>query len=497
MGDKGRTRARPPLAERRLNASAFAFSAAAGMRGPADDFGRWDVDTRTSWVVTTLTWLLIVLMTVPDNLDYASLNTAYAPSEGSALSRVLWLILLSLPVVVIVWRRALAWLLLRWINPFLLIFVLLALASVTWSDYPDVTLRRLIRVASVLLCSVAFVLVGWQPRRFQQAIRPALTAMLFGSIVFGMMRPDLAIHQETSPELLNAWRGLTNHKNTLGDAASIGFVMWLHAWLTRDGNRWVSMIGAGIAMACLALSRSSTSMMASIAVAAVLPVLVWAPTRWRPLISPSIVIALILLVTYSVIVLGLVPGTQFLLKPITMITHKDLTFSGRTDIWAIIVKHIHLHPWLGTGYGGYWIGPYPWAAVYEFLQKLHFYPGSAHNGYLEIINDLGVLGLLVLGGYLCLLLRDSLRLFAFDSTQGALLIGLFFQQAIANLSETHWFSVLSLDFTIMTLATCALGRSLLERRLRLYFGEPRVASRERSHAGPIHITAHVHPGVAA
>ncbi len=478
--------------------SAFAFSAAAITPASPSALGTWHVDSRgAAAVMTVLTWLLIALMTVPDNLDYASLNTSYAPSEGSGLSRVLWLILLSAPLVIIVWRRALAWLLLRWLNPFLLLFCGLALASLVWSDYPDVTARRLIRVLAVLFNSVAFVLIGWQSRRFQQGVRPALTAMLIGSIIFGLLRPDLAIHQETSPELLNAWRGLTNHKNTLGDAASIGFVLWLHAWLTKDGSRWLSLAGAGIAMACLSLSRSSTSMMSSIAVAAVMPVLIWAPTRWRPWITPAIVFGLVVLVTYSVAVLGLIPGMEFLLKPITHLTGKDLTFSGRTDIWAIIVKHIHLHPLLGSGYGGYWIGPYPWAPVYEFLQKLHFYPGSAHNGYLEMINELGAVGFIVLLGYLCMLLRDALRLFAFDSAQGALIIGLFFQQAIANLSETHWFSVLSLDFTIVTLATAALARALLERRLRLYFGEPRLGGRVRPRLQPIEITAQVRPGWAA
>ncbi|HVT35950.1 MAG TPA: O-antigen ligase family protein [Nevskiaceae bacterium] len=457
----------------------------------------WRIDSRTYRVMTALTWLLIILMTVPDNLDYASLNTSYAPSEGSDLSRVLWIILLTGPLLIIAWRRTLASLLLRWINPFLLVFMVMAIASLAWSDYPDVTARRLIRVLAVMLNALAFVLLGWHGRRFQHAVRPALTAMLIGSIVFGLLRPDLAIHQETSPELLNAWRGLTNHKNTLGDAASLGFVLWLHAWLTRDGNRLLSLCGCAAAGACLVLSRSSTAMMATIAVSAVMPALLWVPQSWRRWVKPGIVASLGLLVTYSVVVLGLIPGLGVLLKPITHLTGKDMTFSGRTEIWAIIVKHIHLHPWLGTGYGGYWIGPYPWAPVYEFLLKLHFYPGSAHNGYLEIVNDLGAVGLVALLGYLCLLLRDSLRLLSFNNAQGVLLIGLFFQQAIANLSETHWWSVLSLDFTLMTLATTSLARALLDERLYRYFGNPYAQAAETAAAERIEVTVHdVQPGFA-
>ena len=69
-------------------------------------------------------------------------------------------------------------------------------------------------------------------------------------------------------------------------------------------------------------------------------------------------------------------------------------------------------------------------------------------------------------------MRQCLQLLEIDRHQSALYLALFFQQAITNLSETHWFSVLSVDFVIMTLATTALARGLLERQLRSIFGEP-------------------------
>ena len=190
----------------------------------------WKLDEKHAWVATLLLWLLIWLMTVPDNLDYASLNDdiiTAAPGAGSGVSRLLWLALLGAPLALIAWRHRLAWLMLRWINPFLLLFAALAAASVAWSDFPIISARRVIRVLAVLSVTFAFVLIGWHSRRFQQGLRPALTAVLAGSLIFGLLRPDLAIHQETSAELLGAWRGLTNQKNTLGDAASIGVILWL------------------------------------------------------------------------------------------------------------------------------------------------------------------------------------------------------------------------------------------------------------------------------
>ena len=61
---------------------------------------------------------------------------------------------------------------------------------------------------------------------------------------------------------------------------------------------------------------------------------------------------------------------------------------------------------------------------------------------------------------------QSLRLLRAPRTPAALFLALFMQQAVTNLAESRWFSPLSVDFVIMTLATTALARSLLEQRLR-------------------------------
>jgi exopolysaccharide production protein ExoQ len=151
----------------------------------------------------------------------------------------------------------------------------------------------------------------------------------------------------------------------------------------------------------------------------------------------------------------------------------DATFTGRSEIWAIIVERISLNPLLGVGYGAYWIGPVAQSPSYEFIWRMgSFYPGSAHNGYLDVANELGWSGLVCLLGYIVVHLRQALRVLDTDQAQGALFLALFMQQAMVNLSESHWFSVLSLQFVLATLATAALARLLLESKLRARFGEP-------------------------
>jgi exopolysaccharide production protein ExoQ len=433
---------------------------------------RWAPDNRHALTLGAMVWLLTVLMIVPDGFDYSSLVTEGAPSSGSAISRLAWLGLLGGGVLVVLWRAKLAWLLLSTVNPFLLMFSVLAVASVAWSIDPGVTIRRLIRVATILVDALAFALMSWHPQRFQNVMRPIITIMLAGSIIFGLVNPGLAIHQSTSYELVNAWRGLTNHKNSLGALSCIGVIMWAHAWFTKEVKMLPALIGTGIAAACLILSRSSTSLVTAVFTVMFLLLLMRAPPGLRRYMPYLVGMFALALLTWAIAILRLVPGMDVLLQPIVAITGKDMNFTGRAEIWAIVSEHIRLHPILGTGYGAYWIGPVPYSPSYEFVGRMHFYPGSAHNGYLEIVNDLGSVGLVCLIGYLVVHMRQALGLLKLSPGQGSLYLGLLLQQAITNLSESHWFSVLSVGFVITTLATAAMARMLLEQKLRFYFGEP-------------------------
>ena len=434
----------------------------------------WLRDDRYSFLLAGMMWVLIVLMIVPDGFDYQSLTTTGAPSSGGVISRVLWLGLLALSAIIICWRAGLAWLLAHIVNPFLILFVALAVASIAWSIDPSLSVRRLVRMGMIVLACAAFVLMGWHARRYQTVVRPILTIVLLGSIVFGLVAPSLAIHQETSAELVGAWRGLANHKNGLGALSCIALIFWFHAWLTREVRLVPALAGGAIAATCLVLSRSSTSLAATVFVMVFLVMLLRSAHGLRPYVPYLVAMLVAILLIYALAILNLIPGHGTLMAPITALTGKDMWSSGRAEIWAVLSDHIRYHPFLGTGYGAYWTaGPVVGTDAYAFMWRMgSFYPGTAHNGYLDIVNDLGFAGLVLLIAYVIAYVWQSLQLLGIDRHQGALYLALFIQQAITNLSETHWFSVRSVDFVILTLATMALARGLLEQRLRLVFGEP-------------------------
>ena len=78
---------------------------------------------------------------------------------------------------------------------------------------------------------------------------------------------------------------------------------------------------------------------------------------------------------------------------------KDASLSGRTDIWAMVWQKILNHPLLGHGYSAFWLG---WNGKdsAQIWMALQWPVPHSHNGFLDLLADLGFVGLLLfLAGY--------------------------------------------------------------------------------------------------
>jgi len=459
-----------------------------GPAQPAAEKQRWVPDARGSALTTLLVWVLIVYLAIP--IQYLKGDTDLVTDAGMAaansLSRTIKLALLFFSTVIVLWRARLALLELRSLNLFFTVFLCLVPLSALWSIDHSATINRYVSLLSIVDVCLAFTLLGWSRTRFQDVVRPAITAILIASVYWAMFYPQYGI-EIGEGTLRDSWRGLTAQKNQFGMLASFGVVFWLHAWLSNEKKWWIALPFVGLSCACVLLSRSSTSLLATILSTFFMLMVMVAPSNLRRFMPYIVSAFAVVLVFYALAVLNIIPGTNLLLDPIAELTGKDMTFSNRAVIWDIIKEHIQLAPILGSGYGAYWTGPVPSSASYTFLGRMYFYPSQSHNGYLEIVNDLGFVGLACLLGYLVSWVYQSLQLMKFDRSQGMLFLALFFQQAVTNLSESTWLAINSaFAIAIATLATFALSRSLLEHELIRRFRastEPVVRARPAGAGG--------------
>jgi exopolysaccharide production protein ExoQ len=445
----------------------------------------WVPDDKNSLLMAGVIWLLFMRVIVPGFFSYST-NDLEIAQEGAFANQIIWLSLLLIPIVLLRSRLKLAWKLTASLNGFFVAITLYSLASTLWSIDPGATTRAMFHLLTMYLACMAACLVGWQSKRFQLVLRPIITAMVVGSIIFGLVRPDLAISPPNAimGETRAYWHGLANHKNALGSLASFGVIFWFHAWLFKESKWLPALCGIAASVPCLYLAGSSTSLLATLAAVTFLLIMQSTPNRLRRYLPYVITLFIIVIAIYGLSIMKIIPGLDALTVSLTSTVGKDTTFTGRIDIWEMVKAHIRLSPLLGTGYHAFWVGPYPTSPSYEFLERLYFYPGEAHEGYLDVINDLGFVGLMLLFGYLIGYLVLSIRLLKVDRSQALLYLALLFYALLSNLTESTWLSI-GQNWLIFAFATVAMSRALLDQKLRQIFGDPtRLGSKPRTKSTP-------------
>jgi O-antigen ligase len=97
---------------------------------------------------------------------------------------------------------------------------------------------------------------------------------------------------------------------------------------------------------------------------------------------------------------------------------KDPTLTDRTKIWAFLLS-MHTNPVIGVGYQSFWLGP----RLEEFWQNSGLGRiNEAHNGYLEVYLELGIVGVMLVGWFLISSYRGIWR--RARSSEGFAVLGL-------------------------------------------------------------------------
>jgi O-antigen ligase len=386
-------------------------------------------------------------------------------STGNTLDRIIKVCMIVMSVYVIATRWSLTRAVSKSSNVGFAAFMALVPLSALWSIDSPATILRFISLASIVLVCFAISLAGWHRLRFQQLAIPPVMFILVVSLLLGIIFPDRITEMGDDLSLRGAWHGIALTKNQFGMTASLGAIICINRWLAGEGRTRWSIAGTAVAVACLILSKSNTSQFATM-VAVLFMVLVMRVPVIRQRYSIHVVVAIAATLTlYELVIQDFLPGAYTLLAPIRALTGKDATFSARTMIWDVVKQHIQAAPYLGTGYGAYWpTDPTPSSPAFIFIWTMSFYPSEAHNGYLDIVNDLGYLGLICLFVFLISYVRQGLQLMRVDRGQAALYLALLFQQLVMNMSESEWFAR-DIVFSVVILGITCMTRALHESRL--------------------------------
>lgn len=314
--------------------------------------------------------------------------------------------------------------------------------SVLWSDYPGISLRHGLQLAFTVLFATA-IAARMPPLVLLKALAVSFLVACAASLASGRARADG-----------EGFLGIYASKNAMAAASSILLLIGLCLIVDRRlPPHWRVLGAASVGLGGLLLVRANSVGAAAtmVVVSAVLVMLL----ALRRLSGAQRLVAGALSVL-AVAGAGLVLMANF--DGVAMMfldaTGKDMSLTGRTDLWQVALDEIAARPWLGAGYQAVWVPGNPIAEMLwtdfgvESRTGFHF-----HNAYLSNAVEIGLVGVLlqvalVMGG-----LIGALAWVVNDLRAETLFMALFMvRQVLLSLVEVPFF----LQFDIGTIVTVAI-----------------------------------------
>jgi exopolysaccharide production protein ExoQ len=351
----------------------------------------------TSWTLwIPIAWMSIEESRLPSQwLGYRVSSVVQAIEEGNPVDRAILFGLIVLAVGVLI-SRSFKWGEFFARNFSLTAFLIFALISVVWSDFPFIAFRKWFRDLGDYL----MILVVLSDAMPLEALRTFLRRLYFLliplSVVMIKYYPQLSMQYNQwtgAPEYI----GVSTSKNTLGALCMMSGIFFFWDTLTRWSDRkerrtrkiiFLNLIFLAMTLWLLHDAKSATS---SVCLGIGCFIIAAVHSGWRT--------------RHRGFVKWLIPGlfAVYLIAAFGLGLNGDLagavgrnsTFTGRTVIWRAILN-THTNPLVGTGYDSFWLG----SRIQEVWAQTGYDITEAHNGYLDVYINLGIVGLFLVGSLL-------------------------------------------------------------------------------------------------
>jgi exopolysaccharide production protein ExoQ len=257
--------------------------------------------------------------------------------------------------------------------------ILYAIISSIWSTSPN----KSITYGSVVALNYLFAVTSVQRLGFERTFKLfaiTLIAMSCGGFLLGIIGAPSAVYYDPHHRYnllgLPPLRGLSNHKITAGIYAAIGATAALTVL-----SRW--RLPAFLGCSLMVISSGSTAALAIEAILLIALTIFSSKKLAAPLLWP-----LLLYAASTVTLLAVRFGPELL-----ELAGRDPTFTGRTVLWEFGFRAFSERPILGWGYLGYF-GSYEFSnAILDYRKMANYDIPHFHNSYIEMLVELGLVGL--------------------------------------------------------------------------------------------------------
>lgn len=269
------------------------------------------------------------------------------------------------------------------------LLIVVSFASFLWSDYPDYSYARCLDLLRMSIFGL------YMATRFNLDEQIKLITASFGIIAllstyYSVAVPSVGV--VGAAYAAGAWKGIFSDKNTFGGLMALSMVAFYALWSDRSRSvRRIAFVGVAVSIAMVVLSTSKTALVVAFLV--MITAFLYQRYRWK---GERTVITLSLAILVFGFIAMMVLGNW---EPLLSGLGRDPTLTGRTIIWSGALEQLQHHLWLGFGREAFWApgSEYALEIGKQFSLMLGFIPPHAHNGYIEIALDTGLIGLVLFG----------------------------------------------------------------------------------------------------
>jgi exopolysaccharide production protein ExoQ len=411
-------------------------------------------DIRERPNVTGALWLPVVWMlligsrSVVQWLNTFGLMRAGSVEEGNPLDALIYLSLIVAGIWVLNQRQVSLSEVLQQ-NGWLIAFIAYCFIAIVWSDYPFSSFKRWIKI----LGHPVMVLIVFTEPDPKEALVRLMKRSAYVLLPFSIMTIKYYLNIGRS---FDSWTGapincgITQGKNSLGAVCMVLglFFFWylLQVWRTPKGKqrRHELYLIAFLLFMVVWLARQAHSATSTLSLLIAVGIILLLGRRWvnKRMIGTYVVLA--------VIVLALAEVTFGIFEHIVDLTGHEATLMGRGELWRQLLA-MHTNPIFGVGFESFWLGD----RLVLVKGDLPWQPNEAHNGYLEIYLNLGLIGLLMLVGLIIATFRKACTELLVDFEWGRFRLALLAAIVFHNWTEASfrglsliWFAfyIIALDY---------------------------------------------------
>lgn len=345
-----------------------------------------------------------------------------------------------------------------------LLFALYVMASALWAGDPLASFNRAGRALILALFAIDLA-QHCNARQLLRLISVAVAIAIVASIIAIITPPHYGYSAIAGYH--DAWRGALTHKNAFGALMSLGVVFGYYALALRACARPIAAFTLIASAILLVGSRSATAIMTTLALV---------PSAYfLNAFGAARSGGLKIVVLIAALLAALMSASALLLvDDFIELTGRSDTWTGRAAIWRAVGPFVDARPLLGHGHG-FWSTD--GAARAMIWRELNWAPPHAHNNYIDLWLQFGLVGLAIASATLATAIARGVRvLIQRESAMSVLWLLVMMSLLLRSLTEATFVDPNISGMFWLTLGYAALTRMAIDLRALKRAAEPRAVS---------------------